>query len=169
MEEQIQVEGKMGSLKRACADLKQKILYRADKIADICIDKSVDPNESKVHKIKEETVALFKSIAGQSKKRLEKVNIRDMFFDATFGAGKVARVTRAKGAQIVHSTANMKNLFNKKSAHKDDYCELGKHFFQWNKEGKLKLLHNNAKLESQLLEIKELIEYVKDKKSILSK
>jgi hypothetical protein len=89
------------ALGRSVSGISKTMSDRADRVADIILDKSIEDKGEKTKEIAGETVSMVKDVAKQIRKNLKTVKARDLLSDAAYGLGRAAgAVGKFIGARV---------------------------------------------------------------------
>ncbi|MBF0217834.1 MAG: hypothetical protein HQL30_12680 [Candidatus Omnitrophica bacterium] len=78
------------AFRKSVTGITKTMSRRADRVADIILDKSIEDKGAKTKEIAGETVSMVKEVAKQIRKNLKTVKARDFLSDAAYGLGKAA-------------------------------------------------------------------------------
>ncbi|MBF0494116.1 MAG: hypothetical protein HQL28_03175 [Candidatus Omnitrophica bacterium] len=77
-------------MKRTVSGIGEKMSSRADRVADIILDKSETGKNDKSRKIKDETISMFKDVVKLVKSNVKEVHAKDFVSDAAYGLGQLS-------------------------------------------------------------------------------
>lgn len=84
-------------IKKAIKGVGHSISHGTDKLADVIVDTS----KNKGKRLKKETISMVKDMASGAKRNLKDLKLKNIVFDASYGLGKISKITKKKGSKLL--------------------------------------------------------------------
>lgn len=88
-------------LKEIVLDLGESFSEGTDNLADICIDDSKEVKDKRIQYLKNETKAMVKEMASQTKRNIKRLKLKKIICDASYSLGCFAKKTMEAGENVV--------------------------------------------------------------------